>query len=95
MEPPFLNLASEFVAVPLCHIFNLSLLTNVIPKVWTSSFVIPLLKRGDPTILNNNRPISKPSVLDKVLEFLVSEQVKEYLATNSILSIPDRILQKM
>lgn len=87
LEPLFLKLASEIVAVPVCYIFNLTLLTNVIPKVWKSAFVIPLLKGGDPTILNNYRPISKLSVLAKVLEFLVSEQVKEYLTTNSILSI--------
>jgi len=70
-----------------CSIFNLSLLTNVIPKVWKSAFFIPLLKEGDPTILNHYRPISKLSVLAKVVEYLVSEQVKEYLATKSILSI--------
>ena len=68
LEPLFLKLASKIVAVPLCYIFNLSILINVIPQVWKSVFVIPLLKGGDPTILNNYRPISKLSVLAKVLE---------------------------
>lgn len=86
MKLVFLKLAAEFVAAPLCHIFNLSLLINEIPKVWKSAFVIPLLKE-EPSIFNNYRPISKFSVLVKVFESLVSEQIKENLATNSTLSI--------
>lgn len=62
-EPLFLKLASESVAAPLCYIFNLSLLTNAIPRVWESVFVVPLFKGGKPTILNNFRPILKLSVL--------------------------------
>ena len=53
---------------------------------WKSAYVLPLLKGGEATILNNYRPISKLSVLAKVLERLVSEQVKEFLCTNDILS---------
>ena len=59
---------------------------NEIPSVWKSAFVLPLLKGGDPAILTNYRPISNLSVLAKVLEALVSEQVKLFLHSNSILS---------
>ena len=37
-------------------------------------------------MLNNNRPISTLSVLNKVLESIESQQLKEFLSTNSILS---------
>ena len=37
-------------------------------------------------MLNNYRPISKLSVLNKVLESIVSLQLKDFLSTNSILS---------
>ena len=37
-------------------------------------------------MINNNRPISKLSVLNKVLESIESQQLKEFLSTNSILS---------
>lgn len=86
LEPLFLKLAAEIIAGPLCHIFNLTLSSNEIPLDWKSAPVIPLLKPGDPSNLNNYRPISKLSVLAKVLESLISEQVKDFLATNSILS---------
>ncbi len=34
------------IAEPLSYIFNLSLLSNEIPKIWKSAFVLPLLKGG-------------------------------------------------
>ncbi|KAF7662663.1 hypothetical protein LDENG_00230700 [Lucifuga dentata] len=87
LEPVFLKLASDFIGKTLCRIFNFTLSTNKIPKAWKAAFVIPLLKGSDPSILNNYRPISKLPVLAKLLETLVCDQViKEYLATNSILS---------
>ena len=59
LEPHFLKIAADFIALALTHIFNLSLSTNTIPHVWKSAYVVPLLKEGDPSNLNNYRPISK------------------------------------
>lgn len=44
----------------------------------------PIWKAGDPSILNYYRPISNLSVLETVLESLISELVKQYLDTNNI-----------
>ena len=76
LDPCFLNLAADFIAEPLTSLFNLTLECNEIPKIWKSAFVLPLLKGGDPTLLNNYRPISKLLPLVKILETLVSEQLK-------------------
>lgn len=48
--------------------------------------MVPLLKGGDPSILNNYRPISKLSVLVKVLESLVSDQLKDFFNNKNVLS---------
>ncbi|CDQ82994.1 unnamed protein product, partial [Oncorhynchus mykiss] len=76
LYPCFLNLAADFIAEPLTYLFNPTLECNEIPKIWKSAFVQPLLKGGDPTLLNNYRPISKLSAQVKILETLVSEQLK-------------------
>lgn len=68
LEPYFLKIAADFIAKPLMYIFNLSLDQNVMPSIWKSAHVFPLLKGGDPALLNNYRPISNLSVLSKVLE---------------------------
>lgn len=86
LDPFFLKLAADFIAEPLSYIFNLTIVENDIPKVWKSAHVTPLLKGGDPSILNNYRPISKLCILSKLLECLIGEQLKEFLNINDILS---------
>jgi len=56
-----------------------------IPRVWKSAFVLPLLKGGDPMVLNNYRLISKLTLLVKILESFVSDQLKEFLLVINIL----------
>ena len=66
--------------------FNLSLSTSKLPKVWISTFVHPLLKGGKPSFVNNYRPISKSCFLAKVFEKLICDQLKEFLESNNILN---------
>ncbi len=63
IDPYFLKMAADFIAEPLSHIFNLTVENKEIPKMWKSALVLPLLKGGDPTILNNYWPILKLSFL--------------------------------
>lgn len=86
IEPFFLKLAADFIAEPLSQIFNLSLISKNIPKIWKSAFVTPLLKGGEPTNVNNYRPISKLCILAKLFERIISDQLKEFLESNNILS---------
>lgn len=86
IEPYFLKKAADFVAEPLTILFNLSIQNNEIPSVWKSAFVTPLFKGGDPAVLTNYRPISNLCVLSKILESLVSDQIKEFLYSNELLS---------
>uniref|UniRef100_A0A3Q3BE22 Reverse transcriptase domain-containing protein n=1 Tax=Kryptolebias marmoratus TaxID=37003 RepID=A0A3Q3BE22_KRYMA len=85
LDPFFLKLAAEFIAEPLAHIFNLSLISNKIPSVWKSAFVLPLFKSGEPSQVNNYRPISKLCIPAKIFEKLVADQLKIFLESNCIL----------
>jgi hypothetical protein len=68
IEPYFLKISAHLITEPITSIFNLSLTSNVIPRAWKSASVLPLLKAGDPSVLDNYRPISRLSVLAKVFE---------------------------
>lgn len=59
LDPFLLKVAADIIAEPIAHIFNLSLLSNSIPKSWKAAYVLPLHKGGDPSELNNYRSISK------------------------------------
>jgi len=68
---------------PLTYLFNLSLSTNEIPSIWKTAYVQPFFKGSDSTVLNNYMPISKLSILSKVLESLVNDQLKEFISSKN------------
>ena len=73
------------IAVPLRHVFNLSLQTGYIPVEFKIAKVVPIFKSGDVHSFTNYRPISLLSSLSKVLEKVVARQVVRYLNANKIL----------
>jgi hypothetical protein len=75
LDPYLLKIAADIITEPVAHIFNLSLLTNSIPGIWKSAYVLPLLKGGDPSDAKNYSPISKLPILAKVEESLVNSQL--------------------
>ncbi len=81
IEPIYFKVSADIIAEPIASIFNLSLSTNIIPPSWKSAMVMPLLKGGNPSDLNNYRPVSKP-----VFESMVNDQMKEYLLRRNILN---------
>lgn len=85
LEPYLLRFTSPLTAIYITHIFNLSVSTGTIPEVWKASYVKTTYKDGETSDLNNYRPISKFSCLAKILEKLVSKQLKSFLTENQIL----------
>ena len=59
LNPGPLLLASPLIVNILTHVFNLTLLTDILPVLWKTDFVLPLHKNGSADDLNNYRPISK------------------------------------
>lgn len=86
LEPKLLQIAALVITSVITHIFNLTLLSGKIPKVWKAAHVLPLHKGGDSSDPNNYRPISKLSCLVKILERLISVQLHRFLVSNSILN---------
>lgn len=54
----------------------------MIPSIWKSAYVLPLLKGGEPSVVYNYRSICKLCVLAKVLEKLVNNHSTSYLCDN-------------
>jgi hypothetical protein len=73
------------IAVPLSHIFNLSLSNGVFPSQLKNCRVIPIFKAGDHTERDNYRPISLLSSFSKILEKIVAEKLIEHLLSNDLL----------
>ena len=68
-DSSLLRLASPIIAPMLCHIFNLSLYSGVVPSDWKLAKVTPIYKgKGDLSDPGNFRPISVVSTVAKLME---------------------------
>ena len=57
------------------YIFNKSLQTQHVPKVWKDSVVVPVPKSSCPKILNDFRPVALTSIIMKIFEKLVRSEI--------------------
>ena len=74
------------IADPLVHIFNLSLISGLVPDSMKIAKVIPLFKKGDKEDTNNYRPISLLSTISKILEKLIYNRIVKFFQLHKIFS---------
>ena len=63
---------------------NQSLTTGIFPDNLKLAKVIPLFKKGDPTSINNYRPISLLPALSKIFKRVIYNQINSYLTLNNL-----------
>ena len=73
------------IAIPLTHLFNLSISTGTFPSKLKTSRTIPIFKAGNPLSCDNYRPISLLSSLSKILEKIISIKLVNHLEINHLL----------
>ena len=77
---------ADLISIPLCNIFNKSLSSGLFPDDWKCARVTPLFKQGERTDVNNYRPISVISVIPRVFERIVYDQLYSFLANEEIIT---------
>ena len=86
LHPRVLKEVAEVIAKPLASLFNKSLLEGTVPEEWKIAEVTAIFKKGSTTSAGNYRPVSLTSVICKVLESIIRDQVMEFLNDNNLLS---------
>lgn len=81
-----IKIYAPIISSSLCKLFNLSLSTGVFPDDWKIAKVIPVHKGNAKNDPNNYRPISIISVVSKVFERIVYNQLYDYLTSNDLLN---------
>lgn len=81
----FVKDSASIIAGPISHIVNLSVIQGVVPDDLKSARVVPLYKKNDKTDVGNYRPVSILSIVSKVFERVIYDQLEEYLVQNSLL----------
>ena len=81
MPTRILKSCVDLLAPFLSALFSRSVTQGVVPQLFKTTYVTPLLKKADmdPTDVRSYRPISNLSVLSKLLERLVARQLVGYL----------------
>ena len=81
-----LQAAGNSIVGPLTHIFNQSLRTGIFPDEWKIAKITPIHKADEKNLCGNYRPVSVISVVSKVFEKVVYEQLMQYLEQHKIIS---------
>ena len=75
----------SIIVCPLSHVINLSLIQGIVPDDLKSARVVPLFKKNDKTEVRNYRSISILSIISKVFERVVYDQIQTYLVERKLL----------
>ena len=75
----------DLICIPICNVFNRSIGQGIFPDDSKCARVAPLFKAGNRKDVNNYRPISVISVVAKVFERIVYDQLYAYLEEHSII----------
>ena len=81
-----LKIAAEIVAPSFTQIFDKIISSSIFPTDWKLARVTPIFKKGKKDDVDNYRPISVISVVAKIFEKLIFEQLYEYLNSNYLIS---------
>ena len=75
LHPRVLRETAALISKPLCVIFQKSLDSSCLPLSWKTSNITSILKKGSRTAVGNYRPVSLTSVVVKVMESVIRDQV--------------------
>ena len=72
------------MAIPLTLIFNNSIKSGIVPEIWKEGIVSALYKKGKKSQASNYRAITLTSIVCKILEKLIVEQIIKHLKANHL-----------
>ena len=77
---------SAELSAPLSVLFNKSLGEGKFPSNWKDAHICTVLKKGDPSLVSNYRPISLLNTMEKVFERVIFKHLFNYLRDTNFLT---------
>ena len=85
-KPAYSSSVLIIISPALCTLFQISIDTGYLPCDWRSANITPIVKKGNRSDPNNDRPVSLTSIPSKILEHVIYRHLMTHLETNAILS---------
>lgn len=80
--PALFKKCAKALVYPLHILFNVSLSHGAVPIKWKQAYVTPIHKSGSKNLVNNYRPISKISIISKLLDSLVADELFDHFSNH-------------
>ena len=86
MHPRVLKSISKSICIPVSIIFNTSISTRTLPAEWKVGKISAIFKKGNKSSPGNYRPVSLTTILCKVLESIVRDEIVVHFKNNNLFS---------
>ena len=81
----FLKISAKKVVPAITDIINLSMNSGEYPEQLKIAKVLPIFKKGNPSLASNYRPISVLSCINKIFEKIISKRIYNFLEKYNLL----------
>ena len=78
LMPKLVKKVAEGIAPSVTNLYNRCIENSNWPAIWKRGELTPIFKKGDKHNVENYRPITTLSIIDKVFESLLSKQITHY-----------------
>ena len=82
IDSKVLKAASDIISYPLAVLFNRSMQEGIVPQDWKDANICPIYKKGSKSSPNNYRPVSLTSLVCRVMEKSIKDQIVKFLEEN-------------
>jgi hypothetical protein len=86
VHPHVLKNCSMSLKAPLEIIFKKSLATGEVPNLWKKANITPIHKSGNKNVMSNYRPVSLTSVVCKIMEKIVKDNIMTHLIKHQLIT---------
>ena len=80
------EILSSHISKPIAFLLNKTIEYGKIPNDWKRAYVSPIFKKGARNRAENYRPISLTSVVCKIMERFIKEEIMNHVTNNKLLS---------